>query len=1295
MEDSELLESVRELVSIADAGIADAVSTLATDSDPADTQAILDACLSNVEIIATAVEMAQLEDLQAVCAALDAHLRSLNGDAERYLREYGPRLANWGGAVLMYLHQPDALEFVENLLGPLPDSLRAGLLIGSRLTTATTTEPVEMKVDDGTAIIREAETKMPPEPHWPEPEISLSVAVETAPVDRFVDPDTVPVADEITKEIPLDFVAMVQADDPVPEWAMESARIDAGSALEMQISEEPNNPLFGEISPPTNEDHWDEERTQPLPLDAAVESDMEPAPQVLEAETDTVDLVSSISENGTETLDITPDAPVYGDKADASIAELLEQLAEPRAELKSWLEILTAPTENPIERAGAAAGYIGAIERVRAASETANLPGLVALCMQITRNVETLAKLDARARSATRAVMEEWPAVVLAYLNDPADEDLCLAVITHLSRPVWPYPLTEEQAAELVALLAPDDDDSLTKVEARPALVQPEDVALVLGDDLNPRLMTVFLQEAPANAARFTECVGHISRGEEVSQNLGVAQRLAHNLKGSANMIGVKGVANLTHHLEDILEYLSEQQLAPPPPLANTLQEGADCIEAMLEALQGLTAPPPDALRILQDIYDWANRVDTGQLEAMPVVSKDVPIPEVVPAVANTESGSVTVAIDTESGSLGSVAIDTESGSDTIAAVSPVAGAEREETVAPPSTTPATQVGAAEAMLRVPAATFDALFRLVGEFSISIDQLQERFRAVQRQSNELRNQDLLIQQRRFELESFVDVRHVAAVQQRFHRNGGHEQFDPLELDEYDELYGATRGFVETVTDSRKMLLQLRGELASVEHLFVQVQRMKRELQQTVIRTRMEPVSILGARLARSVRQACRATGKQAELLLEGADVLLDSEVLNKLVDPLMHMLRNAVDHGIERSEQRVATGKPVTGIVRLRFFQEGHHVVIDCTDDGGGLNYAHIRETAARKGLAHIDTTDHQALARLVLTPGFTTRTSATQLSGRGVGLDVVHSAIKELKGVMEIGDNQPSGCRIRLRVPLSLMTHYCLVVEVAGRQYAIPTSAVDRALSPKIGQFSQVGSEIAYDLDRHIYPARSLQACLQDTSGGDFDAQKAVLLAYSDMGLIALAIDRVIDSYHLVVRGLGRYVKTARGVAGVSSLPDGRLIPVLDLAELLRVPTRETASVAQSRLAAPNLATLAAPRVLIVDDSLSVRQSLAELMTESGYQPLLARDGVEAMEMLRKQSPDIVLTDIEMPRMNGLELASYIRATHGTTLPIVTITSRTMQKHRQLAQQVGVDLYLTKPFAEDQLLSGIRSLLH
>ena len=1163
-----------------------------------------------------------------------------------------------------------------------------------------TISPAETAVDLDT--ISPAETAVDLDTISPVEAVPVdSLIDEVAPVDPFIDTD--PVADEIAKEIPLDLVEMIQVNDPVPEWAMESARIDAGSTLEMQILGESNNPWFGEVSPPTNGDDGNEAPAQPPLADVAVESSMEPTSQALGTETDTVGLVASISESESETLDgtldetlnVSSDVPVYRDEADATISELLGQLAMPRAELKSWLEILTAPTENPIEIAHATAGYIGAITHVQAASEAAHLPSLVALCTQIARNVEALAKLDASARLAARAVMEEWPSVVLAYLDDPADEDLCLAVITHLSRPVWPHPLSEDEAAELVALLAPDDDDSLVKAEVRPTLARPEDVALALGDDVNPRLRAVFLQEAPANAARFTECVERISRGEEVSQNLGVAQRLAHNLKGSANMIGIKGVANLTHHLEDILEYLSEQQLAPPPPLANTLQEGADCIEAMLEALQGLSAPPPDALRILQDIYDWANRIDTGQIEAMLAVSKDVSIPTMVPTVADTEPSLITS--DTTPDPIASDTESVLSVLDAIQAVSYVAKAERAETVAPPTTAPATQAGAAEAMLQVPAATFDALFRLVGEFSISIDQLQERLRAVQRQSNELHNQDLLIQQRRFELESFVDVRHVAAVQQRFHRSNGHEHFDPLELDEYDELYGATRSFVETVTDSRKMLSQLRGELTSVEHLFVQVQRMKRELQQVVMRTHMEPVSILGARLARSVRQACRTTGKQAELLLEGADVLLDSEVLNKLVDPLMHMLRNAVDHGIERPEQRIAAGKPATGIVRLRFFQEGHHVVIDCTDDGGGLNYAHIRETAAKKGLANLDTTDHQALARLVLMPGFTTRTTATQLSGRGVGLDVVNSAIKELKGIMEIGDNQPIGCQIKLRVPLSLMTHYCLVVEVAGRQYAIPTSTVDRALPPKVGQFSQVGSEVAYDLDRHIYPARSLRAYLQDarTNDGDFNAQKAVLLAYSDMGLVALAIDRVIDSYHLVVRSLGRHVKTARGVAGVSSLPDGRLIPVLDLAELLRASMEEAASVARSRPAASELATLAAPHVLIVDDSLSVRQSLAELMTESGYQPLLARDGVEAVEMLRKQPPDIVLTDIEMPRMNGLELASYIRATHGTTLPIVTITSRTMQKHRQLAQQVGVDLYLTKPFAEDQLLSGIRSLLH
>lgn len=1291
MEDVELLESMSELIVIAGTGLAETIAVLTTaDIDDATATTLLDTCLGHVETVAMVAGMGQLDGLQQICAAVTTQLSSLNGQALTYFRERGQSLAGWGEAVVAYLHQPDAVKPAAGLLEPLSDEQRRVLLtrlwpeaVTPQMTTEAVAAPTRAVTGDGPseaveeasvaaadaepASLQAAAADVPFEPLVLDAEagsdkaesvsIEAAAAIPSAPLvvvdeEEGFESESMPIEAAVADISPEN----LYENSPLPEGEGSGVRAFVQvNSLTLTLSQREREPV-----------------DEPAALTTPVAVDSQPVAVPLDAEDD----AAAVEETDATVAEIQP-AVATQTVAAVGDSEIARQLAEPLVELAAGLEILTNAEQDAGGLAEAIDHYTSIVDRLTAASEAIGLPGLNAIGVFVKQNVEALAALSPAARVAARAVLEQWPVQVLAYLDDPADEAHALAVVEHLSQALWPQPLAEEQAPELLALLIPNPDEYLAEIEERPSVARPEDVVLTLADDVNPKLVEVFLQESPVNAASFSACVEHIARGDAAPQNLALAQRLAHNLKGSANLVGVRGIANLTHHLEDILEYLAIQRVTPPPALAHLLQEGADCVEAMLDALMGLTEPPQEALRILQDVYDWARRMDAGQLTASAPVTAPVslepaeqPAPEWITAPTLTTAHPEAAAV--------------------------------EEVAAPtaPAVVQEAPAASLDKVLRVHTGAVDDMFRLVGEMSIAIDQLQERFRVAQRQSQELRHHDRIIQQRRFEMEHFIDVRHVVTMQSQLRRvGGGREELDPLELNEYDELYSATRGFIETVTDSRRMMLQLRSELAGVERMFVRLQRMKRELQHTVMQARMEPVNTLSARLQRSVRQACRATGKQAELLLEGAEMLLDSEVLGKVVDPLMHLLRNAVDHGIEAPKRRAELGKPPTGVIRLRFAQEGQTVVVSCADDGGGLDYDRIREIAASKGLlAGSAGVDKPTLARLVLTSGFTTRAKVTQLSGRGVGLDVVYTLIKDLKGAMEIGDNPSGGCRITLRLPLTLMTTYCLVVEIAGAQYAIPASVVLRTLSSKAGRFSRLGLETAFELDRDIYAARSLAACLRLISSDDaeFDTQKAVLLAYSDVGPVAVTVDRIVDSYHLVVKSLGRHIKTVRGVAGVSSLADGRLIPVLDLAELLRASAPGTTGVAKpQQTAAPAEKTLAAPQVLIVDDSLSVRQALAQLMEEAGYEPLLARDGVEAVDVLRKRLPDVVLTDIEMPRMNGLELASYIRASHSKTLPIVAITSRTMPKHRQLAQQAGVNLYLTKPFAEDDLLSGVRALLH
>jgi chemosensory pili system protein ChpA (sensor histidine kinase/response regulator) len=1266
MENVELLQAVSELVSIAATGIAEAIHTLPADVEDSAAEDVLQVCAGHIDMIVMAAEMAALPDLQQQCLEINTILYALHG-AAHYFKTHRQHLLEWSQAVAAYVEQPaDTGPPLCLLLLPEEEQTTVDALPVMALAEPAETDVMTLAEMPGVETASVAEEQAPA---WPD--ASDLAWLETTAADT-----------ETTPEDTLDDGAEAIDDDDAEVMKTASAPVvDTSSTayVTATITAEPAETFWGphaSDAPAVGDDAVDngdqaaacqsateESAARALAFEAALPLSSLPEES---AATDTA--LEEGEDNAAAEYGVLMTLEEGGDNAAAEYDVLaqFQQLLDLFAALEPWHDMLTSALTGETEVAAASHAYNDLMGRIQEMSVDLELAGLDVVCAHIITNVVRLASQPPAARAAARQVLEQWATLALGYISDPANDTQGLALITQLQQDAWPEPLTPELAAALCQTLCPDTTEEID-VAPRPNLAQPEDVVLSIAEDVNPRLLEVFLQESPVHAADFSACITRIGQGQEVFANLRTAQRLAHNMKGSANLVGVKGVANLTHHIEDILEYLSEHHSEPPSALIPTLQEAADCIETMFEALQGVAAPPSEAQRVLQDVFDWANRMDMGQLHAAiaasPIAVKPVTAPP--PLVA-------------------------------------------EVPVAPPQVAPPESPGAAEAqtvasapgkILRIPVATVDRLYRMVGEMSIALDQLQDRFTLLERQSNELRQHNRLLQQRRFEMESFIDIRHVSMTQRQLRRIGsGREGFDPLELNAYDELYSTSRSFIEAVTDSTRMQQQWRSELSAAERMLGQIQRLKRDLETTVRGTRMEEVSTISARLQRSVRQASRVTGKNVELEIEGADVLLDSEILDKLADPLMHILRNAVDHGIESAEQRVQRGKPAHGTIRLRFFQESNTVVVQCRDDGRGLDYDSIRQTAVSKGLLQPgEASSPQALARLTLTAGFSTRTTATQLSGRGVGLDVVYTTIKELKGVMDIGDASSGGCQIVLRLPLTLLTSHCLVVSVAGQPYAIPTSAVARALPPRSGHLSPIGTEMAFELGQAIYTARSLAQHLHLTSGEatDFTPEHAILLVYSDAGVVALLVDQLLDNYHLVVKNLGPYIKAVRGVAGLATLADGRLVPVLDVAELLRTTSQTAISTDQEAVPRTPIAPPAAAKVLIVDDSLSVRQSLSDLLTDAGYETLLAHDGVEAVNVLRTSTPDLVLTDIEMPRMNGLELVSYIRTTHSRELPVIVVTSRTTQKHRQQAMDVGVSLYVTKPYAEETLLSNIQSFLN
>jgi chemosensory pili system protein ChpA (sensor histidine kinase/response regulator) len=583
---------------------------------------------------------------------------------------------------------------------------------------------------------------------------------------------------------------------------------------------------------------------------------------------------------------------------------------------------------------------------------------------------------------------------------------------------------------------------------------------------------------------------------------------------------------------------------------------------------------------------------------------------------------------------------------------------------------------------------------MVGELTIKIGEMDQELKATAINSRQLVDQDRAIQKRLFELENSVDIRGVAA-RHKLHTVSAapapsfNAQFDSLEMDQYNEVQSITRALIEETTDARELGLGLKDELAGLAGIVHQQQRLMRELAHLTSQTRMAPVETIVPRLQRNVRQTAAATRKEARLVIVGQEILVDAEVLNQLIDPLLHILRNAVDHGLEFPDQRASLGKPRVGTITLTVTRRGQVVTVQVADDGRGLDLRDIRSRAVERGLLAADAMPTDAeIARLTLLPGFSTRDMVTEISGRGVGLDVVATRLRALAGTIDIRSRAGQGMTIELRFQASLVATHALFVRDGGQVFGIASHAVQRAVPAVAVSLVREGGVLYADFDAHRYPAHELST-LTGLAPGTAPERRNLVVADSDNGPIGLLVDAILDAGELVTRPAGKYLKRIPGVAGIGLAGDGSVIPLLDVAELARSPREQSMrAAAEAHLQAR---AVRRSRVLVVDDSLSVRRAIGSMLEDQGYEIVLARDGIEAVKAMEVARPDVLLTDLEMPNMNGLELAAHVRSRAELAhLTIIMITSRSMDKHRRQALSAGVNVFLNKPFSDHELLQHV-----
>jgi chemotaxis protein histidine kinase CheA/ActR/RegA family two-component response regulator len=842
----------------------------------------------------------------------------------------------------------------------------------------------------------------------------------------------------------------------------------------------------------------------------------------------------------------------------------------------------------------------------------------------------------------------EWINIVLDYLQNPVAAKNAEAIINFMRSGRWRPPLAEEQANAILALFqAMQSAPAADKKPARPTQASEDDVSLDLPEDVDQDLLEAMLQELPAQTELLSSSLQRLQAGGSLDDIL-VAKRIAHTLKGAGNTVGIRGIATLTHNLEDILLALHRQETLPTPHIMQTLMNAADCLAVMSEYLLGTGDPPVDALSVMQEVLDMANRIDQEGVQALTTI--------------NTDTVSVTPAAVARQGS-NSAQEKTDTG-------------ERE--MVP--------------MLRVPSAFVDNLLRLIGETKISTGQINNFIHETLRQMKDMRHCFDQLRLLGAKVQELTDIKDLNQIQ-KHSRKGS---YDTLEMDNYTELHTYSKWLSEATVDAHEISASVTSNLVKLQDMIAVQSRLNNETQDNVIHARMLPVDTHLQRLQRCVRQASKLTGKPVELHLEGGNTLLDSDTLNALLDPLMHILRNAVDHGIESRDERVALGKPETGNITLSFAVDGNNILVHCRDDGRGLDLDAIKHKAIAQGLLRKDqTVSDTDLRQFILLPNFSTKQETTQVSGRGIGMDAVQASISELSGVLTIESEPGRGTTMRIRLPQNSLSLFALLVRMGPRRLVLANRDIVRIVHHENGNLRKSDDKWTFMVDGENFSALPIEKLLniyfERRSEERFS--RTAILYNTESGTTAVMVEKILGSDDFVVKGLGDYVPGIPGVLGATLLGDGTVAPVLDIAELLRHP--QFLSDNAARYTRGKIARVKLPVALVVDDSLSARRSLAQFMQDAGFEVRQARDGMEAMDIILAHKPDLLLSDLEMPRMNGLELTGHVRANPDTAdIPVIMITSRAAAKHRDEALAAGVNVYLTKPYAEDELLEEVHNLV-
>jgi chemosensory pili system protein ChpA (sensor histidine kinase/response regulator) len=930
------------------------------------------------------------------------------------------------------------------------------------------------------------------------------------------------------------------------------------------------------------------------------------------------------------------------------------------------------------------------------------------------------------AEATSHATVMETPganAVADAPAGDPGDEIEPVAAVEELLQ-LEPVVVFEATQDELEQADKHQDDELDLETQAAQAFA-PSLLDLPADDNVSPEVIEFFVPEVEEHLQSITESLLSLEANPN-PEDINKLFRAMHTIKGSAAQVGFHRLSTIAHRAEDLIARLRDGELKPSPSIVDLCLESVDILKKQLYRQWSDEQSFQDAA------LAYFQRID--QLEDVEAEILEQEAEEVAQKALAAEG--LDTAIETAAEPIAEV--EAEAPRNERQEIEALAAGRREPAGVPQSKS-----------VRIALERLDRMMNAVGELVTNRTRMLGRLKELERLADVLNFSKARMTDKVGEFQEKYEFSHVTlgplsapghSLPRRsplpdeksgslipYPFRGGYSSysrsfdaaladFSELEMDRYDDFGILSRSLTEISADITEVLTQLDGFVRRVDGDIDEFTKLAHRLQDEITQSRMVAIGNLYTRLSRAVRDASKAAGKRVELVLAGAETELDNNIIQQISDPLLHLVRNAVAHGIERADERYNAGKSDCGNIAVRAYHRGNHIFIEVEDDGRGIDYEKIRTAAAELELVNPEQANSfspKELLDLMFLPGFSTAPRKTELSGRGVGLDVVRTNLDALNGEIEIETRKGIGTRFTLKVPLTLIISQALFVRVGKHTFAFPLAFVEEIRRVRASDIEEVGGKRLAKVRDSLTELVHLDAQLGLEPVQPISGWYRIVVINVAGKQVGIVVEEVIGKDEIVIKNLGEYLRNVKLFPGATIAPDGSLILLVDLNRLVvgeaieRRPLMTAANAA--RIFLPGSIAVAEGEipdeaieriekeklVLLVDDSISVRKFVGRMLEKAGYRVRLASDGLEALEIVSQGGIDLVVTDLEMPRTNGYELMLHLRQNPETrSIPVMVVTSRAGSKHRERAVREGARAFMVKPVQEDQLVMQVGALI-